>query len=98
MNPQRFRLLLLQALVAVLLVGFWHVGATVPVGGGYLLPKFFFSTPADVGLRVWKLFAEGTAQIAELKKRSHDLAADLTETYDVTFDRIKKFGPLPNVD
>ena len=63
MNPQRFRLLLLQALVAVLLVGFWHVGSTVPFGGGYLLPKFFFSTPADVGLRVWKLFAEGTTQI-----------------------------------
>src|SRR5215468_9750596 len=63
MNPQRFRLLLLQALVAVLLVGFWHVGSTVPFGGGYLLPKFFFSTPADVALRVWKLFAEGTAQI-----------------------------------
>src|SRR5215467_12057258 len=63
MNPQRFRLLLLQALVAVLLVGFWHVGSTVPFGGGYLLPKFFFSTPADVGLRVWMLFAEGTTQI-----------------------------------
>jgi len=63
MSPQRIRLLLLQALVAVLVVGFWHVGSTVPIGGGYLLPKFFFSTPADVGLRVWKLFAEGTVQI-----------------------------------
>src|SRR5215831_5125319 len=63
MSPQRIKLLLLQALVAVLVIGFWHVGSTVPVGGGYLLPKFFFSTPADVGLRVWKLFAEGTAQI-----------------------------------
>ena len=63
MSPQRIRLLLLQVLVAVLVVGFWHVGSTVPLGGGYLLPKFFFSTPADVGLRVWKLFAEGTTQI-----------------------------------
>src|SRR5262245_65597160 len=63
MSTQRIKLLFLQALVAVLVIGFWHVGSTVPVGGGYLLPKFFFSTPADVGLRVWKLFAEGTAQI-----------------------------------
>src|SRR5262245_57066811 len=63
MSPQRIRLLFLQVLVAVLVVGLWHVGSTVPVGGGYLLPKFFFSTPADVGLRVWKLFSEGTAQI-----------------------------------
>src|SRR5262245_26087345 len=63
MSPQRIKLLFLQALVAVLVIGFWHVGSTVPVGGGDFLPRFFFSSPAEVGFRVWKLFAEGTAQI-----------------------------------
>jgi NitT/TauT family transport system permease protein len=57
------KLLFLQALVAVVAIGAWHVGSTVPIGGVYLLPKFFFSTPADVGLRVWTLFADGTAKI-----------------------------------
>jgi NitT/TauT family transport system permease protein len=58
--------LLLQVLVAVVAIGIWHVGATVPLGESkfYLLPKFFFSTPADVAMRVWMLFAEGTAKIA----------------------------------
>jgi NitT/TauT family transport system permease protein len=42
----------------------WHVGSSVPIGGVYLLPKFFFSTPADVAARVWTLFADGTAKIA----------------------------------
>ena len=35
----------------------------MPIGGTYLLPKFFFSTPADVAVRVWTLFADGTAKI-----------------------------------
>lgn len=52
-------LLAIQVLVAVVLIGFWHVGATVPIGGVYLLPKFFFSTPLDVAERVWRMFATG---------------------------------------
>jgi len=63
MSGARVRLLFLQALVAILVIGAWHIGATVPVGGGYLLPKFFFSTPADIAARVWQLFADGTLQI-----------------------------------
>ncbi len=55
----RTRLLALQALVAVAALLVWHVGATVPIGGTYLLPKFFFSTPLDVIARVWKMFATG---------------------------------------
>ncbi len=55
----RTRLLALQALVAVAALLVWHVGATVPFGGTYLLPKFFFSTPLDVLARVWKMFATG---------------------------------------
>ena len=64
MSGGRTRLLLLQALVAVVAVGVWHVGSSVPIGGAYLLPKFFFSTPADVAARVWTVFADGTAKIA----------------------------------
>jgi NitT/TauT family transport system permease protein len=63
MTLSRGRLLLLQALVAVVAISIWHVGSTVPIGGKYLLPKFFFSTPADVAARVWTLFADGTAKI-----------------------------------
>ncbi|GAB4071084.1 ABC transporter permease [Ancylobacter sonchi] len=54
------RLLLLQILVAVVAIGFWQFGATVPVGGTYLLPEFFFSTPLDVMKRVVQLFVSGT--------------------------------------
>ena len=55
----RTRLVALQALVAVVALGIWHVGSSVPIGGGYFLPKFFFSTPVDVIARVWKMFATG---------------------------------------
>ena len=58
------RLFALQALVAVAAIALWHIGATVPIGGATLLPKFFFSTPADVAGRVWSLFADGTVKIA----------------------------------
>jgi NitT/TauT family transport system permease protein len=40
-------------------LGLWQLGSTVPLGGVYLLPKFFFSTPLDVAERVVKLFATG---------------------------------------
>jgi NitT/TauT family transport system permease protein len=64
MKGSRSSLLLLQVLVAVVAVGVWHVGSSVSIGGVYLLPKFFFSTPAEVAARVWSLFADGTAKIA----------------------------------
>jgi NitT/TauT family transport system permease protein len=54
------RLLALQLLVAVASVLLWHVFTTVPVGGGPLLPPFFFSTPLDVVSRIIKWFAAGT--------------------------------------
>jgi NitT/TauT family transport system permease protein len=63
MSVGRAKLLVLQALVAVVVIGAWHVGSTVPIGGVYFLPKFFFSTPADVAARVWTLFADGTSKI-----------------------------------
>ena len=59
----RVILLALQALVAVVAIGIWHIGSSVPIGGTYFLPKFFFSTPGDVAMRVWTLFAEGTVKI-----------------------------------
>jgi len=52
-------LVALQLLVAILLLAIWHVGSTVPIGGVYFMPKFFFSTPADVIARIWKMFATG---------------------------------------
>jgi NitT/TauT family transport system permease protein len=63
MTGKRTRLLALQALVALVVIGIWHVGATIPIAGSFLLPKFFFSTPSEVALRVWTLFADGTAKL-----------------------------------
>ncbi len=56
----RVTLLALQLLVAVVLIGIWHVVTTVPIGGVKLLPPFFFSTPYDVGARIVKWLVEGT--------------------------------------
>ena len=56
----RSKLLVLQILVAIALLAIWHVGATIPIGGFYLFPKFFFSTPLDVIRRVVKFFATGS--------------------------------------
>ncbi len=57
------KLLLLQVLVGVGALAFWHVGSTVSIGGVYLLPKFFFSTPIDVAMRVVDQFVSGTHKI-----------------------------------
>ena len=56
----RATLLFYQLLVAVVLIGIWHVLTTVPVGGVHLLPPFFFSTPQAVGQRIVKWLVEGT--------------------------------------
>src|SRR6266704_3130829 len=56
----RLTLLVCQLLVAVVVLGLWQLLATVPINGVTLLPPFFFSTPVDVVLRVFKWFADGT--------------------------------------
>jgi sulfonate transport system permease protein len=56
----RGKLILLQLLVGVLTISVWEIGTSVPIGGSYLLPPFFFSTPVDVALRIIKWFVEGT--------------------------------------
>src|SRR6266478_2555095 len=56
----RTRLLVLQVLVAVVAIGLWHVLTSVPIFGTIVLPPFFFSTPADVGARVFKWFRDGS--------------------------------------
>ncbi len=56
---RRGTLILLQASVAVLAVGFWYVFSTYPVFGRMILPPFFFSTPVDVANQVVKWFATG---------------------------------------
>ena len=75
----RVALLGLQALVAVVAIGIWHVGSSVPIAGTYFLPKFFFSTPTDVALRVWTLFADGTAKIFTCTE-----AIDLTKLINIS--------------
>jgi NitT/TauT family transport system permease protein len=56
----RGKLILLQLLVGVLTIAVWEIGTSVPIGGSYLLPPFFFSTPTDVAARITKWFVEGT--------------------------------------
>ena len=73
--PSRPTLLALQVLVGIVGLVVWHVGASVPLSrfgvvpqawfdtplaDTYLLPKFFFSTPIEVGQRVLRLFVTGT--------------------------------------
>lgn len=61
----RPKLIALQALVAIVTFVVWHIFSTVPLGVGedgkpfFLLPQFFFSTPLDVLVRIWKMFASG---------------------------------------
>ena len=55
----RAKLLLLQAIVAVIAIALWHVLSTDAYFGVAVLPPFFFSTPGDVAARVVRLFAGG---------------------------------------
>src|ERR1700726_4309359 len=55
-----FRLFVLQALVALVAIGLWHLFATVEIFGVTVLPPFFFSTPLDVAARIFTWFYEGT--------------------------------------
>jgi NitT/TauT family transport system permease protein len=52
-------LLLCQVLVAMVVIGLWHLLTTVPVLGRILLPPFFFSNPWDVGSQIYSWFASG---------------------------------------
>jgi NitT/TauT family transport system permease protein len=56
----RVRLIGLQVIVGLVAISLWQIGTTVPVGGSYVLPPFFFSTPLDVASRIVKWFVEGT--------------------------------------
>ncbi len=59
----RWKLLVLQALVAIVALGTWHIGSAGTFGITFL-PKFFFSAPLDVGNRIVKMFVDGTVKIA----------------------------------
>ena len=54
----RARLLALQVFVAAAAVLLWHVLTSVPDPQHALLPRFFFSTPADVGARLLRWVVE----------------------------------------
>src|SRR5947209_15331136 len=53
----RGALLLIQIAIAAALIVVWYVGSSVPIGGAYFLPKFFFSTPGEVLARIQKMFS-----------------------------------------
>lgn len=55
----RAKLLSVQALVAVVAIGLWHILTGYQFFGRYLLDPFFFSTPGDVAAQVIKWFATG---------------------------------------
>jgi NitT/TauT family transport system permease protein len=56
----RATLLLMQIAIAAAILLVWYVGSSVPIGGTYFLPKFFFSTPADVLARITKMFSSAS--------------------------------------
>jgi len=60
MKINRFTLLALQILVAVVAIGLWQLLTTVPMFGSIVLPPFFFSTPGKVAERIVKWVVEGT--------------------------------------
>ena len=55
----RPKLLVLQVLVAVVAIGIWHAVTAYPLAGDVKTMRFFFSTPLEVGLRVWKMITGG---------------------------------------
>ena len=55
----RLRLLALQILVGIGLIGIWHVVTTYPLLGDIKNIRFFFSTPVDVFARIVRFFATG---------------------------------------
>jgi NitT/TauT family transport system permease protein len=57
---QRARLIVAQLLVAIVVLGGWQLLSSVPIFGVVWLPPFFFSKPADVAMRVFKWFVDGS--------------------------------------
>jgi NitT/TauT family transport system permease protein len=57
---QRARLIVVQLLVAIVVIGAWQLLSSVPIFGVVWLPPFFFSKPADVVVRVFKWFVDGS--------------------------------------
>jgi NitT/TauT family transport system permease protein len=57
---QRARLIVVQLLVAIVVIGVWQLLSSVPIFGVVWLPPFFFSKPADVAMRVFKWFVDGS--------------------------------------
>jgi NitT/TauT family transport system permease protein len=57
---QRARLLVVQFLVAIVVIGAWQLLSSVPIFGVVWLPPFFFSKPADVAMRIFKWFVDGS--------------------------------------
>jgi NitT/TauT family transport system permease protein len=57
---QRSRLICIQLLFAVIVIGAWQLLSTVPIFGVVWLPPFFFSKPGDVAMRVVKWFVDGS--------------------------------------
>ena len=55
----RVALLAWQLGIAVALIAVWHVATTTWLFGDPKTVRFFFSTPAEVAARVWKMFATG---------------------------------------
>jgi NitT/TauT family transport system permease protein len=53
----RAALLFIQVAIAAALILIWYIGSSVPIGGTYFLPKFFFSTPSEVLARITKMFS-----------------------------------------
>src|SRR5947209_13594252 len=68
----RAALLVMQLAIAAVLIVVWYVGSSVPIGGTYFLPKFFFSTPAEVLARITKMFSNTSIW--------HHIYITLTET------------------
>jgi NitT/TauT family transport system permease protein len=60
MTMKRAKLLLLQVLVAVVVVLFWHLITATTLLGDPKTMRFFFSTPADVGSRIVQWVTGGT--------------------------------------
>jgi NitT/TauT family transport system permease protein len=56
----RARLIFIQLLFAVIVIGAWQLLSTVPVFGVVWLPPFFFSKPGEVAMRVVKWFGDGS--------------------------------------
>ncbi|MFY8041194.1 MAG: ABC transporter permease [Bosea sp. (in: a-proteobacteria)] len=58
-SHSRFKITLLQVLVAVVFLLCWHIATTTPLFAEPKKMQFFFSTPIDVLARTWKQFTGG---------------------------------------